>query len=197
MGERDPRTVKSIVQACGMEKALALFEETRNVESHGGMMIENGQRRRTPGGVFITLFKLDSEISEDVKKRLFGETKAEARKMLKARKKGRINYAENVAKVAELMKKEKEKEKHKDEDTNLKPLPEAEQVLLAGVQPGDTHVFDDSDVAELMKKEKEKEKLKDEDATLKPLPEAEQVLLAGDQPGDTHVFDDGDVSMEA
>ncbi|VDK53728.1 unnamed protein product [Cylicostephanus goldi] len=39
MGERDPRTVKSIVQACGMEKALALFEETRNVESHGGMMV--------------------------------------------------------------------------------------------------------------------------------------------------------------
>uniref|UniRef100_A0A183FW66 Phosphorylated adapter RNA export protein n=1 Tax=Heligmosomoides polygyrus TaxID=6339 RepID=A0A183FW66_HELPZ len=65
MGERDPKTVKNIVNVCGMEKALALFEETRKVESTGGMMTENGQRRRTPGGVFISLFKLDSEIPED------------------------------------------------------------------------------------------------------------------------------------
>lgn len=69
-------------------QALALFEETRKVESTGGMMVslwflltclelaskdlfqtENGQRRRTPGGVFISLFKLDSEIPEDVKVR--------------------------------------------------------------------------------------------------------------------------------
>ncbi|PIO61142.1 hypothetical protein TELCIR_17343 [Teladorsagia circumcincta] len=36
-------------------RAIALFEEMRKVESTGGMMTENGQRRRTPGGVFISV----------------------------------------------------------------------------------------------------------------------------------------------
>ncbi|RCN43898.1 hypothetical protein ANCCAN_10099 [Ancylostoma caninum] len=99
MGERDPKTVKSIVQVCGVEKAIALFEEMRTVESQGGMMIDNGRRRRTPGGVFISLFKLDADIPGDVKKRLFDETKMEARKILRARKKGRSDFAQDVAKV--------------------------------------------------------------------------------------------------
>ncbi|EPB71380.1 TAP42-like family protein [Ancylostoma ceylanicum] len=143
MGERDPKTVKSIVQVCGVEKAIALFEETRSVESQGGMMIDNGRRRRTPGGVFISLFKLDPDIPGDVKKRLFDETKMEARKILRARKKGRSDFAQDVAKVAELMKKEKEKN---SADEALKPLPQVEQVL----QPSDSgatvnnDVFDDA-----------------------------------------------------
>ncbi|KAK6047608.1 hypothetical protein COOONC_14885 [Cooperia oncophora] len=129
MGERDPRTVKTIVRACGVDKAIALFEETRKVESTGGMMIENGQRRRTPGGVFISLFKLDSDIPEDVKKQVFGETKQEARKLLRARKKGHNNFASEVAKLAELMKKEKEKSSEEGSET-LKPLPSVEEVVL-------------------------------------------------------------------
>lgn len=123
MGERDPKTVKNIVNVCGMEKALALFEETRKVESTGGMMTENGQRRRTPGGVFISLFKLDSEIPEDVKKRLFGETKHEARKMGRARRRGHSSFQNDVAKLAELMRREKEKEAGEP----LKPLPHVEE----------------------------------------------------------------------
>ncbi|KHJ75134.1 hypothetical protein OESDEN_25250 [Oesophagostomum dentatum] len=142
MGERDPKTVKSIVQACGVEKAIALFEETRNVESHGGMMTDNGQRRRTPGGVFISLFKLDPDISEDVKKEIFGQSRIEARKMLRARRKGRTNFAEDVAKVAELMKKEREKEKDNQED-GLKQLPQADEVMLSNSSgfPADSDVF--------------------------------------------------------
>ncbi|KHJ91770.1 hypothetical protein OESDEN_08355 [Oesophagostomum dentatum] len=85
-----------------LKTAIALFEETRNVESHGGMMTDNGQRRRTPGGVFISLFKLDPDISEDVKKEIFGQSRIEARKMLRARRKGRTNFAEDVAKVCSL-----------------------------------------------------------------------------------------------
>ncbi|WKY00233.1 hypothetical protein Q1695_014801 [Nippostrongylus brasiliensis] len=127
MGERIPTTVKSIVNACGMDKALALFEETRKVESTGGMMIENGQRRRTPGGVFISLFKLDPDISGEVKKKIFEETKQESRKICRARKKGRHNYAAEVAKLADLMKKEKMKEANAGD---LKPLPNVEDELL-------------------------------------------------------------------
>ncbi|KAK6015089.1 hypothetical protein OSTOST_19491 [Ostertagia ostertagi] len=134
MGERDPRTVKSIVRACGIDKAIALFEEMRKVESTGGMMTENGQRRRTPGGVFISLFKLDADVPEDVKKKVFDETKQETRKMLRARRKGRNNFATDVAKLAELMKKEKEKstgdEAAGEDSQSLKPLPSVEEVVL-------------------------------------------------------------------
>nr|CDJ90403.1 Phosphorylated adapter RNA export protein domain containing protein [Haemonchus contortus] len=138
MGERDPRTVKSIVRACGVEKAITLFEETRKVESTGGMMIENGQRRRTPGGVFISLFKLDPDVPEDVKKQVFTETKRETRKMLRARKKGRNNFANDIAKLAELMKMEKEKSTEKNEmgeASSLKPLPSVEEVAFQKKTP--------------------------------------------------------------
>ncbi|KAK5971886.1 hypothetical protein GCK32_001378 [Trichostrongylus colubriformis] len=165
MGERDPRTVKSIVRACGVDKAIALFEEMRKVESTGGMMvlrdvfvyavvhllteevfqIENGQRRRTPGGVFITLFKLDPDVPGDVKKQVFGETKQEARKMLRARKKGHNNFANDVAKLAEIMKKEKEKstagEGMSEDSQPLKPLPSVEEVVFQK-QTTDTMMVD-------------------------------------------------------
>ncbi|KJH44137.1 hypothetical protein DICVIV_09833 [Dictyocaulus viviparus] len=169
MGERDPQAVKTIVRACGMEKALSLFEEARKVESTGGMMIDNGKRRRTPGGVFISLFKLDSDIPEDVKidngkrrrtpggvfislfkldsdipedvkKRVFGENKQEARKLIRARRK-HFNFAGNVAKLAELMKKEKEKDMN-----SLKPLPLAEDLLQESVVEEDIHISKNEDV---------------------------------------------------
>ncbi|ETN74350.1 hypothetical protein NECAME_04029 [Necator americanus] len=152
MGERDPKTVKSIVQVCGVEKAIALFEETRSVESQGGMMvpfqIDNGQRRRTPGGVFISLFKLDPDIPGDVKKRLFEVTKTEARRVLRARRKGRSDFSHDVAKVAELIKKEKGKDNTED---TLKPLPHVEQTFHPNSSPvaGGSVVLNDLGDAEM------------------------------------------------
>lgn len=52
----------SVILEIGEEKALELFEATRGIEASGGMMIADGSRRRTPGGVFMTLFKTDPDI---------------------------------------------------------------------------------------------------------------------------------------
>lgn len=41
---------------------MELFEATRGIEASGGMMIADGTRRRTPGGVFMTLFKTDPDV---------------------------------------------------------------------------------------------------------------------------------------
>uniref|UniRef100_A0A183E9N6 Phosphorylated adapter RNA export protein n=1 Tax=Gongylonema pulchrum TaxID=637853 RepID=A0A183E9N6_9BILA len=41
---------------------LELFDETREIEVTGGMMVADGTRRRTPGGVFMTLFKTDPDV---------------------------------------------------------------------------------------------------------------------------------------
>ncbi|KAE9417847.1 hypothetical protein Angca_006046, partial [Angiostrongylus cantonensis] len=151
LGERNPKPIRPIVVACGTDKAISLFEETRKVECSGGMMvgmsifssrptllgydriqIDNGQRRRTPGGVFISLFKLDPDIPEDIKEKILAENKEEGRKILRARRKGRFNFSENVARLAELMKKEKEK----DTASNfLKPLPPAEVLYRQDLMP--------------------------------------------------------------
>lgn len=67
LGEKDPKTVLKIVEAIGEEKSLQLLEETREIESKGGMKTLDGSRRRTPGGVFISLFKSDADVTIDIK----------------------------------------------------------------------------------------------------------------------------------
>ena len=49
--------IRRIVQHLGTERALAFLEETRQVEAQGGMLLPDGSRRRTPGGVFFSLVK--------------------------------------------------------------------------------------------------------------------------------------------
>lgn len=128
MGERDPKIVKAIVNICGVDKALSIFEETRKVESAGGMLIENGRRRRTPGGVFIFLFKLDPDIPENVKKEVFGQARRDTKKLLRAKRRNGT-FADELAALAEIMKKEKEKE---ESDQSLVPLPNVEEVFQLG-----------------------------------------------------------------
>ena len=41
----------------GAEVALEIFNKTKDIESKGGMMIKNGERRRTPGGVFMQILR--------------------------------------------------------------------------------------------------------------------------------------------
>lgn len=66
LGERRPRPraqLQAIVAALGDEVAQALLVETHQVEADGGLMLPDGSRRRTPGGVFFHLahFRLDPE----------------------------------------------------------------------------------------------------------------------------------------
>lgn len=44
-----------IIRALGRTQAVALLEETERIEADGGMMVLDGSRRRTPGGVFFHL----------------------------------------------------------------------------------------------------------------------------------------------
>lgn len=37
--------------------ALELYKKTQQIESEGGMMIKNGTRRRTPGGLYLQLLR--------------------------------------------------------------------------------------------------------------------------------------------
>jgi hypothetical protein len=54
--EEVPRKgIAQIVRAAGRTQAIALLEQTLQIEAAGGMMLPDGSRRRTLGGVFFHL----------------------------------------------------------------------------------------------------------------------------------------------
>jgi hypothetical protein len=72
LGETDPlarKKIRQIVEACGVEQTQAWLEETLAIEAGGGMMVDTGERRRTPGGVFFYLIK--GRVSKELRRQLF------------------------------------------------------------------------------------------------------------------------------
>ncbi len=55
------------VELLGRETACKLFNQTRDIEGSGGLMVVDKSRRRTPGGVFLFLLRSDANISQDIK----------------------------------------------------------------------------------------------------------------------------------
>jgi hypothetical protein len=54
--ETQPRgQLRAIVDALGDDAAQALLAEVQQIEADGGMLLPDGSRRRTPGGVFFHL----------------------------------------------------------------------------------------------------------------------------------------------
>ena len=60
LGETKPMArgqIKRILQTIGEERALALLKQALEIEEQGGLMLPDGSRRHTPGGVFFRLVK--------------------------------------------------------------------------------------------------------------------------------------------
>jgi PHAX RNA-binding domain-containing protein len=60
LGESEPAPlmhIRRIVQTLGSERAVQLLAQALAVESEGGLMLLDGSRRRTPGGVFFRLVR--------------------------------------------------------------------------------------------------------------------------------------------
>src|SRR5512135_2659 len=49
-----------VVKQLGPEQALAFLQEALAIEANGGLMLPDGSRRRTPGGVFFYLVRTKS-----------------------------------------------------------------------------------------------------------------------------------------
>jgi PHAX RNA-binding domain len=56
--------IRRIVQTLGPERALQLLNEAVAVESQGGLMLLDGSRRRTLGGVFFRLVRENTTPAE-------------------------------------------------------------------------------------------------------------------------------------
>lgn len=68
--EKDDLLLQAIT-VVGREIPMKIFLETQRIEKDGGMMTINGQRRRTPGGVFLYLLKNCSDLTDEHRKRIF------------------------------------------------------------------------------------------------------------------------------
>lgn len=67
LGEKAPASyaqIHHIIRIVGTDAALALLRRTLEVEAAGGMMLADGSRRRTPGGVFFQLAEEDPALKE-------------------------------------------------------------------------------------------------------------------------------------
>lgn len=60
LGETDARAllqIQRIIERIGLDFALEKLEQTEQTEAQGGLMLSDGSRRRTKGGVFFFLVK--------------------------------------------------------------------------------------------------------------------------------------------
>lgn len=60
---------ENVVNVLGQERANDLLQQTLVIEAAGGEMVANGERRRTPGGVYLRLLK--EQISPEEQERIF------------------------------------------------------------------------------------------------------------------------------
>jgi len=60
LGETGPEPLQllhKVVKKLGSEQALAFLQKTQEIEAQGGLLLSDGSRRRTPGGVFFYLVR--------------------------------------------------------------------------------------------------------------------------------------------
>lgn len=73
LGETDEEPIQlltAVVENCGVDFARQLLQETVEIEAQGGLMIKNGERRRTTGGVFFYLAR--GRITHRLRNKIFG-----------------------------------------------------------------------------------------------------------------------------
>ena len=68
--ERPLWQLRMVVKCLGSDKALELLTETEQIEQQGGMLVPDGSRRRTPGGVFFALAR--KKLPKGDRLRIFG-----------------------------------------------------------------------------------------------------------------------------
>jgi hypothetical protein len=74
------RQIFLIVKRCGVEFAQKLLEDTKEIESNGGMMTQDGKRRRTPGGVFFHLAR--QRIPPEIRQEIFYSWRIESQQRI-------------------------------------------------------------------------------------------------------------------
>lgn len=115
--------IQRAVEIVGIEASIQLFKQTQEAENDGGILVANGSRRRTPGGVFFYLLRNHEEIPMEKIKEVFAEEeKARNIHRLQVRAKRRQEQAEKLKKSVQ-----------KSRDA-LPPLPTRSELELQQLQ---------------------------------------------------------------
>ena len=75
LNESNHKLIRQIVIVIGLARAQALLDEVLAIEAEGGRMTLDGSRRKTPGGLFISLARAQASPEERRKLRDFGPKK--------------------------------------------------------------------------------------------------------------------------
>ncbi|KAK3098647.1 hypothetical protein FSP39_021569 [Pinctada imbricata] len=97
--ERKVELIAKIVRVVGKEKALEVFEEVLKIEENGGMLTNDGFRRRAPGGVYFTLMKTDKGLTAEQHDEIFAEEERNYKEWCKKAKKERRNKARKMKRM--------------------------------------------------------------------------------------------------
>ncbi|XP_037945944.1 phosphorylated adapter RNA export protein [Teleopsis dalmanni] len=63
--------IERILNILGVDIPIEIYKKTQAIEEEGGMMVLNGTRRRTSGGVYFYLLKGDSRVSKEKHDEIF------------------------------------------------------------------------------------------------------------------------------
>ncbi|KAK2574978.1 hypothetical protein KPH14_008741 [Odynerus spinipes] len=96
--EKKDLLIRRVVDIIGKEKAIDFFQKTKKIEEDGGILIMNGSRRRTAGGVYLWLVKNDEHIPQEKIREIFYIDKKEH-----VEQKKKIQADEKRKKTQELM----------------------------------------------------------------------------------------------
>ncbi|OWR49929.1 putative Phosphorylated adaptor for RNA export [Danaus plexippus plexippus] len=97
LSEEKTELVGRIVAVLGAKKAIEIYKETQRIEADGGMLVMNGTRRRTPGGIYFFLLKRDDDVSQDMINQIFTEDrKNTARRLKQTRARSRQKVMEQL-----------------------------------------------------------------------------------------------------
>lgn len=119
--EKKIQLIVNLTKILGNEKSIEIFFKTQKIEKNGGILTANQERRRTPGGVFISLLKEDPDVDQKSVAKIFQFDSANFRPKLKAKKKNRgknsqKNYEDHLAAAKEKLLEEKKVRELKNEE---------------------------------------------------------------------------------
>lgn len=69
-----------VVDLIGKQKAIDLYDKTKEIEDNGGMLMANGHDRKTPGGIYLHLLKKDQDIPRVEINEIFFQNKLRIKK---------------------------------------------------------------------------------------------------------------------
>jgi len=112
----------NLVKIVGRNVALDFFRETQKIEAKGGMVINNGARRRTAGGVMLHLLRKSEDPSiKDKVKKFFSESQKNdsRRKIAIANKRKKKNFEKEMEDFLLARRKMEEQRKLNDKDDTM------------------------------------------------------------------------------